>query len=74
MVCDFLLAKENKLLRKKAKNLGFDRVFFVKEVSTLKDIKKENNDQPTFVIRFASAYIGRVGVEPGIGDDDKKRD
>jgi len=41
MICDFLLAKENKLLNEKAKNLGFDSVFFVKEILTLKDIKKE---------------------------------
>ena len=41
MKTDFFLGKKTKSIVKKAKEFGFDRIFFVKEVLTLADVKKQ---------------------------------
>lgn len=45
MKLDFFIGKKNKTIVKEAKALGFDHVYFVKEVSAISEIKKEKSQK-----------------------------
>lgn len=47
---DFFVGKRNKRVKDISKNLGFDKIFFVKEVSKLKEIKKEDKGKYSAIL------------------------
>lgn len=50
MKIDFFIGKRNKTIVKEAKALGFDNIFFVKEVSSFNEIKKEDQKNYNIIL------------------------
>lgn len=46
----FILGKKNKKIEEKALDLWFDKVFFVKEISRVEDVKKQEKDDYNIIL------------------------
>lgn len=59
MKVDFFLGKRNKSIEKEAKALGFDKINFIKEVSNINEIKKDEKNYDVILIKTPSVDMLR---------------